>query len=312
MESNTNKQKYHLSTDYLDVGDGHQLYYETYGNPSGIPVVFLHGGPGLGCSDTDKRFFDPQIFFVLFFDQRGAGRSLPKASLENNTTSKLIEDITRLLEELNIPKAIFFGGSWGSTLAMLYAIQHPDQVEALILRGFFPGNKACIDYYEKGSLATFFPEAWSRYERMVPEENRTDVFAYYFNCLHAGDPSLRREYAYEMIYYGMSISKKTISTAEIEQSLTQVDFESKILIQSWFSHHYFFLEDDYIYKQAHQIGETPVFIVQGRYDMVCPPIHAWRLQQCLKNAHLYLLDAGHVSSEPAIERKLIELLQLFY
>ena len=158
---------------FLPVGDGHTLYYETYGNPEGIPVVFLHGGPGMGCAESDRRFFVPENYYVILFDQRGCKRSTPFGSLENIEPFDHAKDITVLLDHVGIEKAWLFGGSWGSSLAMIYAIQNPERVSGLVLRGFFPANKDCVDFFVQGGCRPFFPKAWKRFSDMVPERTST-------------------------------------------------------------------------------------------------------------------------------------------
>jgi len=293
---------------HLDVGDNHQIYYETFGNPKGVNILFLHGGPGLGFSENDRRFFDPTKFHVIFMDQRGSGKSTPKGSLDHNTSEKLVDDITSLLDFLKIEKTILFGGSWGGTLAFLYAIKNPNRVHSMLLRGIFPGTKRCIDYYEKGETAMYFPDVWKRYSEMVPVEHRDNILDYYLKMMKSSDPKIRKQYAYEMAFYGSAIGKRKVDFDEIEKTLEQMDFESKYLIQAHFSQNNFFIPDNYIYDNLEKIGKIPVTMVHGRYDMVCPPLFAFQFHEKLKNSKLYFVDAGHISSEPEIEKKLIELM----
>ena len=299
-----------LSEGYLDVGNTHQIYYETYGNPKGVNVLFLHGGPGLGFSENDQRFFDPSIFHVVFMDQRGSGKSTPKGSIEHNTSQHLVDDITLLLDFLNIKKTILFGGSWGGTLSFLFCIKNPHRVNKMLLRGVFPATKRCIDYYEKGETAMYFPDVWKRYIEMVPLEKRNDILGYYLQMMKSNDPKIRKQYAYEMAFYASSICKRTVDFDEIIKSLENIDFESKFLIQAHFSQNDFFIPDNYIYDNLDKVGNIPVIMVHGRYDVVCPPLFAFEYHEKLANSKLYFVDAGHVASEPEIEKKLIEILMV--
>ena len=290
-----------ISSGYLAVGHGHEIYYETCGNTEGIPVLFLHGGPGLGCSDRDKRFFDLEVFYLILMDQRGAGRSKPAGGLAHNNTQLLIGDIDRLLDHLALPQVMLFGGSWGSTLAMLYTIHNPNRVTSMVLRGFFPANRACADFMEQGGVATFFPEAWERYSRMVPAPKRSRTAAYYLKMMQSPDPSVRERFAYEMAYYATSLSRRTIAAESIHAMITAMPFESKMRIQTFYSVHDFFIEENFIYANLSRVGKRPVRIIHGRYDMVCPPVYAYRLHRGLENSKLYMVDAGHASSEVEIE-----------
>lgn len=295
MKSNTN---------YLNVDENNSIFFEKYGNPAGKEVLFLHGGPGLGCKENDRLFFNPDIFRVIFFDQRGAGRSKPYGTLEGNTTQHLLDDILQLLDHQKIEKVILFGGSWGSTLALLFAIAHPERVYAMILRGVFPANKRCTDYFEKGGVKAFFPEAWERYIALVPLASRNNPTAYYFNKMQSENPAIRKKYAYEYSRYGAAMMKLEVSETEIEAMFEKDDFETKARIQVHYSVHDFFLPDEYIYQNTKQIKDIPTWIIQGRYDVICPPIYAYELHQQLNNSKLRLVTAGHVTSEVAITQAL--------
>ena len=293
-----------LRKEYLDVGNGHQIYFETFGNPEGINVLFLHGGPGMGFSDFDKRFFDPNVFHVVFFDQRGASRSKPLGCIEHNNTQMLLEDMEKLLDHLGIEKTILFGGSWGSTLSLLFGIKHPSRVSAMILRGVFPATRKSIRFFEEGGAAPFFPQAWNRLRSMVPAEENHKLSDYYFRMMQSSDQEIRKKYAYELALYGAVIGTKGATIQEVEQMLASMDFESKSMIQIHYSKNYFFLPDNYISENLDKIEDISIHIVQGRYDMICPPVYAIEIHERLKNSRLHLLDAGHSSTEPAIHNQL--------
>ena len=199
-------------TGYLKVSPIHSLYYECYGNPNGKPVLFLHGGPGAGFSDDSSRFFNPDIFNVIFFDQRGASRSLPFGNIEENTTQDLINDINQLLDFLNIEKVLLFGGSWGSTLALVYAIQNVERVTGMLLRGIFLGDKASVDYFINGGVKAQFSEVWERFESLVPPNERGNIPRYYLEKMLSEDETISNRFAYEWAYYEMSIYKQGVTS----------------------------------------------------------------------------------------------------
>lgn len=294
-----------LKKGYLDVGDGHRLFYETSGNPEGVNVLFLHGGPGWQYNEEDKRFFDPEIHHIIFFDQRGCGKSTPKGSIAHNTTPHLVDDINRLLDFLQIEKVILFGGSWGSSLALIYAIQFPHRVNGLLLRGVFAATRKAAQYIETGEVATYFPDVWQRYLENVPQGERNDVRNFYFKMLRSTDPEVKRKFAYEMAFYGASLATKRFDPVVIQTNLEKLDYVSKMSIQCHFSENDFFIPDNFILDNLDKIENHPIVIIHGRYDVMCPPIFAYEFYQKLKNAKLYLVDAGHLSSEPEIESRLI-------
>lgn len=296
---------------YLDVGDGHSIFYETFGNPKGVNVLFLHGGPGFNFSDHDKRFFDPELFHVVFFDQRGCGKSTPFGSLHNNTTANLINDISKLLDFLKIEKTMLFGGSWGGSLAFCYAIQNPHRVEAMLLRGVFAATRKASENLECGEIKTYFPEVWKRYSEMVPASERHDVRSYYFKMLKSEDANIKKQFAYEMALYNMSLLHRNFDLEKVKNDIAQMDFVTKLSTQCHYSENDFFLPDNYILNHLEKIENHRIIMVHGRYDVMCPPIYVYEFFQKLKNAELYFVDAGHASSDSEIEKKLVEELEKF-
>ncbi len=296
-----NFEKYTYKKDYLEVSSIHSLYYECYGNPTGKPVLFLHGGPGAGFSDADKQFFNPTIFNVIFFDQRGASRSKPFGSIEENTTADLVNDINHLLDFLNIEKVLLFGGSWGSTLALVYAIQHAERVTGMLLRGIFLGNKENIDYFINGGVKEEFPEVWARFESLVPENERDNIPTYYLNKMLSEDEKISNHYAFEWTYYEMSIYKQGVtSDEEITKLVANMLYKSLAIMEAYYCVNYCFLPDDYILNNIKAIENIRTVIVQGKYDAICPPKFAEQLHQAFDKSILHLVDAGHASTEPAI------------
>jgi proline iminopeptidase len=289
---------------YIDVTDGHSLYYELYGNPEGKPILFLHGGPGEGFEDDDKRFFNPEVWNVIFFDQRGAGRSKPFASLHENNTEKLVEDINTILKTLKIDQVTLFGGSWGTTLALIYAIRNKEKVNGLILRGIYYGNTADMNQMISGSNKDYFPEYWERFIKLVPEDNRDNVVSYYLDQMLNGDEEIRDKYCYEWAYYESASMIMGTTEEKIKEEMEGDAYKSISPIEATYMLNHSFVPDNYILDNAHLLSDLPVTIIHGRYDFVCPPINAWKLHKAIKNSQLYFVNAGHSSSEEEIENKL--------
>ena len=300
MATPKNIQSY--QSGYLDVSDGHQLYYELYGNPKGIPVLFLHGGPGAGFSDSDKQFFDKRRYNVLFFDQRGSSRSKPFGSIEHNTTQDIVSDINKLLDYLNFDKVYVFGGSWGSTLALVYAIHHPHRVLGLILRGVWLANKYSIDHYIGGGIKEFFPDVWARFAKLV-KKGENPVDCYYRNML-SDDSAISDKFAYEWAYYEMSFY--TINKiADPDDSLKSFSYKSMAILEAHFIKNNCFLTEDFIMENIDKIRNIKTTIVQGRFDFICPPVQAFRVHSALKNSKLTITIAGHSSSDAETKKALI-------
>lgn len=280
---------------FLDVGDGHNLYYELYGNPKGIPVVFLHGGPGAGFSDKDKTFFDKRRYNVLLFDQRGSSRSTPFGSIKNNTTQDCVNDINKLMDYVGFSKAYVFGGSWGSTLALVYAINHPERVLGLILRGIWLSNKYSLDHYIAGGIKEFFPDVWERFSTLVKKgENPAE---YYLKQMLTADQVTSDKYAYEWAYYEMSFYtiRKISGTEEI---LNTFSYKSLAILEAHYIANNCFIPENFILENIDKIKNIKTTIVHGRFDFICPPIMAFQLQEVMKNSKLNIMNAGHSGYDP--------------
>lgn len=291
---------------YLDIGDGHKMYYECCGNPAGKPVLYLHGGPGSGFSKKDKRFFDKKVWNAIFFDQRGAGKSTPFASLQNNTTNHLVKDISKLLDFLKIRKVTLFGGSWGSTLAVIYAIQNPKRVKGMILRGIWLADCE-IKHYIEGGVRQFFPEYWEQFVSLVPEKKRKKIVEYYLKKILSSDPETIGRYAYAWTFYEASITRLKPDLKKIEKELARNQLYSSLApLEAYYIVNNCFIPEGYILKNAHKLSKIPTVIVQGRYDMVCPPIQAYKFHTALPGSKLYFVIAGHSSQDREINKKLIE------
>ncbi|WP_454688322.1 prolyl aminopeptidase [Achromobacter aloeverae] len=298
---------------YLDTGDGHQIYWEQCGNPKGKPAVFLHGGPGSGCSPVHRQLFDPSRYNVLLFDQRGCGRSHPHASLENNTTWHLVEDIERLRKEvMGVDKWLVFGGSWGSTLALAYGQTHPERVSALIVRGIFTIRKSEIDWFYQEGASHLFPDLWEDYLAVIPPEERHDLVAAYHRRLTGADEAERLRAA--KAWSKWEDSTITMMPSPRHQQSHAADLAA--LAFARIENHYFthagFMEEGQLIRDAHKLEGIPGVIVQGRYDVCTPARTAWDLHRAWPQADFHIVpDAGHAFDEPGILALLVRSLNRF-
>jgi len=295
-------------------GDGHSLYYELVGNKDGKPAVFLHGGPGGGCLFRDRSFFDPKKYHAILFDQRGAGRSTPIASLDKNTTWDLVEDIERLRKHLNIEKWLVFGGSWGSALALAYAQTHPEHVTELVLRGIFTLRKSELLWFYQEGASHIFPEAWEEYLEPIPEDERHDLIVAYHKRLNSDDEMTRLTAAKAWSKWEMSTSRLHVDPEYVSKA-TEDDWANAF---ARIENHYFFNEgfmrDGQLLERQSidKIRHIPCVIVQGRYDVVCPATTAWALKKVWPEAELHIVpDAGHSAGEPGISARLVEATDKF-
>ena len=294
---------------YLELDGGHEMYFEEHGNPKGIPVVFVLGGPGLSVTGNEIRFFDLEKYRVLLYDQRGCGRSKFLDRWTQNTTLDLIEDIRRLLDHLLIDQCLLFGGSWGSTLSLLFAIQYPQRVRGLILRGIFTGAVWDRNHMENGGNAKLFPREWERFLSKVPISEQKDPSTYYYKNI-LGNNELKDELAFELMLYALSIaSLNPGSKEEMENRLQQSQYLPKAAMLAYYSLENFFIPDEYIYQNTSKLSDIDIDIIHGKFDYVTPLKVAKRLQEYIPHANLHVVDAGHIDSEPAIENKLKEILK---
>ncbi|OCX61696.1 prolyl aminopeptidase [Thioclava sp. SK-1] len=289
----------------LDVGDGHQIYVEQSGNPQGQPVVVFHGGPGGGASPAMRRYFDPMHYRIILFDQRGCGLSKPTASIEANTTWHLVADIEQIRQTLGVSRWLVFGGSWGATLSLIYAETHPDRVQGLILRGVFLATKSEIQWFYGGGAGRFFPDVWRRFCDAIPEEERGDLVAAYARRLFSGNFSSEARFA--RIW---TLWENALATVEADGFVGEApsDYARAFarLENHYFSNGAFLEQDGQILRDRHKIEHIPAVIVQGRMDMICPPISAWRLADGWALAELQMVPAaGHALSEPGITQALV-------
>ncbi|EGJ22676.1 proline iminopeptidase [Cereibacter sphaeroides WS8N] len=292
----------------IDMGDGHRIYVEQCGDPDGEPVLVLHGGPGGGCSPSMRRYFDPSRYRVILFDQRGCGRSRPHASVEANTTWHLVSDIEAIRRKLGIDRWTCFGGSWGATLALIYAISHPERVSNLILRGVFLMTKAELDWFYGGGAAAFFPDIWARFVAPVPPEERGDLVAAYRRRLFSGN--LMEETRFGRTWANWENALASVAQdGPLGESPSEYARAFARLENHYFSHGGFLEHDGWILANRHRIEHIPAVIVQGRYDMICPPVSAWTLADGWEKADLRIVPfAGHALSEPGISAELVRVM----
>ncbi|MFG2444852.1 prolyl aminopeptidase [Nocardia fluminea] len=301
----------------LDVGDGQSMYWEVSGDPDGKPVVFVHGGPGGGTGPLQRRFFDPAVYRIVLFDQRGCGKSMPHiadgASLEANTTPNLIADMESLRAHLGIERWQVFGGSWGSTLGLAYAQAHPERVTELVLRGIFLLRRKEIDWYYNGAAGNVYPAEWAGFLAPVPVEDRgDDLVEVYHRLLHSPDPQVALDAAVAWSTWEGATSSllpqpdRVAETAEARFALAFARIEN----------HYFrhggFLEEGQLLRDIDRIADIPGVIVQGRHDIVCPAVSAWDLHNAWPSSTLHIVeDAGHTAHEPGITARLVEATDTF-
>ena len=297
----------------LDVDGTHTIYYEESGNPDGVPVIFLHGGPGCGTAPSCRQYFDPEFYRIILFDQRGSGKSTPRACLENNDTWHIIEDIEKIREKLNIDKWLVFGGSWGSTLSLCYAIKHPERVLGLVLRGIFLGRREDIEWiYEVGGVSNFHPESFERYISIIPEEERKDIIGAYYKRLTSEDKETREVAAKEWSMWEGSLVTLH-PDPNLEQSFGEINYAiSMATIECHFWMNNMFWDDDnWLLDHVDVIKDIPTWIVHGRYDVDCRPIGAYELNKKLNNCKLEFTVSGHSSGEPEIVDSLVRATDYF-
>jgi proline iminopeptidase len=296
-----------FDTGFMEVGAGHEIYYEQSGNPQGKPALFVHGGPGAGGDVNARRFFDPAGYRIVVFDQRGAGRSRPHASLEANTTWDLVADIERLRNRLAIERWLVFGGSWGSTLALAYSQAHPRAVSELVLRGIFLLRRKELDWFYQFGASMLFPEHWEAFLAPIPEAERGDMLGAYHRRLLAAEPAEQLAAARAWsVWEGVTSSlwpnperANQFGAPEFALALARIETH-------YFMNRGFFEDEDQLLRDVDAIRGIPAVIVQGRYDVVCPLVSAWELHERWPEADFrVVVDAGHSAYEPGLTAELV-------
>ena len=305
---------------YLKRGK-HKIYFEESGNPKGLPVLYFHGGPGAGCSPKDRRFFNPKKFRIILFDQRGCGRSKPIARIKENTTWHLIQDAKNILDKLNINKVLVFGGSWGSTMALIFTIIHPNCVSGIIARGIFLGERSEIDYSENGLIAQHFPQAWERFTSLLSADEKRDPLASYYKKLFDESTKSRKlkKLFYEWARFeDVHLKLLTPSQKNLDKYYAKADYKiSKAIstLEIYYLYNNCFLRDGYITKNICRIPrDIPISLVHGKYDVICPPKSAYKLYRALSrhNVQLHWTHAGHSKSDIETEKKLLSEVKRLY
>lgn len=292
----------------LAVGDGHSVYVEQCGNPDGVPVVVFHGGPGGGCSPSMRRYFDPEVYRIVLFDQRGCGRSRPHASVTDNTTWHLVADIELIRQILGIDTWMVFGGSWGATLALIYAQAHPNAVRHIVLRGVFMMTQAELDWFYAGGAGKFWPDMWDRFTKLIPEDEHGDLIGAYNKRLFSSDMMAQTRFARAWASWENTLASIDNdgpggdSPADYARAFARLE-------NHYFTHKGFLDHDGQILDQMPRISHIPGHIVQGRYDMICPPHTAWALHKSWAKSQMQLIPrAGHALSEPGISAALVSIM----
>ena len=298
---------------YIEVSAKHKIYVEESGNPNGKPVIFLHGGPGGGIEPIYRQYFNPKIWRIIIFDQRGCGKSIPHADLEENTTWDLVSDIEKIRTYLSIDKWVVFGGSWGSTLSLSYAIKHSQHCKGLILRGIFLLREFEINWFYQEGCSYIYPDEWESYKSIIPEHEQSNFVKAYYKRLTSKDQKKRLQAAEKWAKWEASTSK----LIQDKNSLHHFDDTKIAEAFSRIECHYFinkgfFEYDGWILDQLEVLQTIPTSIVQGRYDVVCPMQSAWDLHKKMQHSKLYIIpDSGHSMMEKGIQKKLIELTELY-
>ncbi|MBR7928345.1 prolyl aminopeptidase [Aerococcaceae bacterium zg-ZUI334] len=280
-------QTYHIAVD-----DTHTLYVEECGNPNGQPVVFLHGGPGGAISELSRRFFDPQYYRIILFDQRGTGQSTPFLSLENNTVLHSVGDMEIIREQLGVEQWYVFGGSYGSTLALAYAIHHPNRVQHLILRGIFLGRQSDVDWLFQEGAGYYYPEAFEQFKQFIPESEQDDLVQAYYRRMTSEDEAIREAAYLKWSQWESAIIRLVPDDTLIPTTISNGDRSIGLLEAHYFANKMFWGEDNYLLNRAERLREIPMDIVHGRYDIDCRPIGAYELKKACPQANLQLISLG--------------------
>lgn len=303
-------EPYHV--DYLKVSDIHEIYYELSGNPEGKPVFVLHGGPGAGSSPNMRRFFDPDKFLVVLHDQRGCGKSKPFGEISQNTTQDLVGDIERLRNHLKLDQIILFGGSWGATLGLAYAEAHPENVRGMVLRGIFTATKEEIDHFYHGGVSKFFPETYEKFISSLPDPNKQPLPEYLLTLVQSEDSSDRAKYSRAWAEYEIKLASLEFPDEAMDRIFEEFNPYAFALLENYYMANDCFLEEGQLLREAHKIRDIPLIMVNGRYDMICPPITAYRLHRKLPKSKLIIAESsGHWMGEKNIEKAMLEAMRDF-
>ncbi|UCH97452.1 MAG: prolyl aminopeptidase [Candidatus Aminicenantes bacterium] len=299
-------------TGYLPVSGLHKIFYQLGGNPRGKPIMVLHGGPGAGCTPYYFRFFNPKQFHVILHDQRGCGKSTPYGELKENNTQELVKDIEKLRKHLNLGPVILFGGSWGSTLALAYGETYPQNVKGMILRGIFTATKREIDHFYHGGTALHFPGNYQKLTDLLDHPDKKNFPAQLLEKLQSKDPAVREKYAHAWARYENKAALLEISDQVIDNFSKVLNPYAFSLLENYYMANGCFLEEGQLLKNLDKLKDIPIILINGRYDMICPPITAYKLHQELPKSRLIIVEkAGHLVMEPRIQRELLSAVKQF-
>jgi len=303
-----------FKTGFLKVSPLHEIYYECCGNPQGKPVMVLHGGPGYGSYPRLRRYFDPGKFFIVLHDQRGAGKSKPSAEIRENTTRDLAEDIERLRNHLKLKKVLIFGGSWGTTLALAYGETYPDNVTGMILRGVFTGSKEEIEFHYKG-VGHFYPVEYDPLSKIIPEGETRLIPDYIRDLLQGNDVEEQKKYLMALGRLELKMTRLEVPDENLFRYFSSIsfnDFKQSYIIDIYYASNRYFLEEGQLLRNCTKISHIPITLINGRYDMACPPIGAYRLHQRLPKSKLIIVEnAGHSETEPGITEAILKAVSEF-
>jgi len=294
-------QKHTIETDSL-----HRIYVEECGNVDGIPVIFLHGGPGSGCKENHRRYFNPEKYRIILFDQRGCNRSTPQGSTENNTTSDLIDDMERIRRHLGVDRWLVFGGSWGATLGLLYAEIFPGEVTGLILRGTFLARQRDLDWFAKGGAGRIFPDYWEEFTSVIPAEERDDLVSAYHRRIHGNDENEKKRCARSWSDWASRVVTWNLK-GEKEEEHDAETILHEASIETHYAKNRYFITENRILDDGDRLPKVPTIIIHGRRDLTCLPEASWSLYKRLPHSELVILpDAGHLAGEPAMVDALVQ------
>ena len=293
------------ASNYIDTGDGHTIYLEQAGNPEGIPVIFLHGGPGSGCNPNHRRYFNPEKYHIVIFDQRGCNRSTPQGTIKNNTTPDLILDIERIRKFLNIDKWLVFGGSWGATLGLLYAETYSEHVSGMILRGAFLARQSELDWFATLGASRIFPDHWERFIKEFPPEEQQDLVVAYHKRLNDNNNAIKEKFA--RLWSDWATRVVTWNLMEQKNDVEDIKtIVNQVSIETHYAFNHYFIQENQILNNVSKIPDVPVIIIHGRKDLTCTLESSWSLHKALPRSELVIIpDAGHLAGEPAMVDALI-------
>jgi proline iminopeptidase len=285
--------------------DGQCVYYEESGYPQGIPVIFLHGGPGSGSNENHRRYFDPAKYRIINFDQRGCNRSSPRGSVENNTTQYLLHDMEQIREQLEIDRWLIFGGSWGAALGLLYAQSYAERVLGLVLRGTFLARAVDLGWFAQAGVNRVFPDDWEKFIRDIPEAERNDLVSAYYRRVHEGDDKTQRHFAQTWSEWAGKVVTWTLDEVKQEEEDSEL-IRDQVRIETHYARHRYFINENQILDNINQLPDVPMTIIHGRRDLTCALESSWSLHKALPNSELVIVrEGGHLAGEPPMIDALI-------